>query len=388
MAALDGVDLVIVGAGFYGATIAERAACEGGLRVVVIDKRAHVAGNAFSSAHADTGIELHRYGPHLFHTSNEAVWNYVRKFAEFTPFELRVWSRHRGQLYPLPISLATICQFFGRAMSPAEARALIAGQVGDTAGEPANLEEKAIRSIGRPLYDAFIRGYTQKQWQTDPRQLPASVIGRLPVRYTLDTRYFSDRYQALPVTSYGALVANMLDHPNIEIVLGTDWRSLRAAIPPATPIVYSGPLDQYFDYAEGQLGWRTTDFEIETLPEPDHQGTFVVNYPDADVPFTRIVEYRHLYPDRDYPDDRTVVVREYPRFATSSDEPFYPIDTAADRQRLARYKAKAALESNVLFGGRLGSYAYIDMHQAIAMALRDWKTLEARFTGEVEVPSP
>lgn len=373
---LDAADLIVVGAGFYGATIAERAAVERGLRVLVIDRRNHIAGNAYSSAHDETGIEIHRYGPHFFHTSNETVWDYLRRFSEFTPFELRVWTTHRGELFPMPINLATISQFYGRRMGPDEARALIASEAGeDRDVPPANLEEKAIRSIGRPLYEAFIRNYTQKQWQTDPRELPASVISRLPVRFTLDNRYFSDRYQAMPVAGYVPIVAGMLKHPNIRVVLETDFRDFRSAIPAGKHVVYTGPIDQYFDYAEGVLGWRTTDFEAETVPVGDYQGTAMMNYPDADVPFTRIAEYRHFHPERDYPKDRSVIVREFPRFASRDDEPFYPIDTAADRQRLARYTERAALETNVTFGGRLGTYTYLDMHQAIALALRDWKTL-------------
>lgn len=379
MSQFDDVDLLIVGAGFYGATIAERAAASG-LRVLVIDRRPHIAGNAFTEAHGETGIEVHRYGPHFFHTSNEEVWDYVRRFASFVPYELRVWSAHRGQVYPLPINLATICQFFGRRMSPAEARELIASQTGDLPpGEPSNLEDKAIRSIGRPLYEAFIRGYTHKQWQTDPRELPASIITRLPVRYSFDTRYFSDRFQALPAEGYTPLVERMLSHERIRVMLGVDWAGVRSSIPPTLPVVYTGPIDQYFGYSEGELSWRTTGFETETVPTGDFQGTAVINYPDGDVPFTRILEYRHLYPERDSPPDRTVIVREYPRFASRADEPFYPIDTAADRRILARYRERAAQEASVHFGGRLGTYSYLDMHQAIALALRDWRTLEARF---------
>jgi UDP-galactopyranose mutase len=374
------IDLLVVGAGFYGATIAERAASERGLRVLVIDRRAHIAGNAFTEPHAETGIEIHRYGPHFFHTSNAEVWAYVNRFSAFTPFELRVWSAHRGEIFPLPINLATISQFFGRRFTPTEARALIASQSIDLNGRtPAHLEEKAIASIGRPLYDAFIRGYTQKQWQTDPALLPASIIGRLPVRYTYDNRYFSDRFQALPTDGYTALVAAMLDHPGITVALDTDWRDIKNYVLGKLAIVYTGPIDQYFDYAEGPLGWRTTAFETETLPVGDAQGTVLVNYPDADVPFTRIAEYRHLYPERAYPPDRTVIIREHPRFATTADEPFYPIDTPADRARYLRYKARAEAEANVTFGGRLGTYTYLDMHQAIALALRDWNTLSARW---------
>ena len=374
---LQSADLVIVGAGFYGATIAERAAARG-LRVLVLDRRDHIGGNAYTETHAETGIETHRYGPHLFHTPNAEVWTYLNRFTAFTDFQLRVWSSHRGQLFSLPINLSTISQFFGRHLSPAEARALIATQAqGLDPHAATNLEDKAIASIGRPLYEAFIRDYTKKQWHTDPRELPAATISRLPVRFTLDNRYFSDRFQGLPVDGYTAIFERMLHSPNITIRLGVDWFDLSS--PAGKPLVYTGPIDRYFGYAEGRLGWRTTRFEAETVAVGDYQGTALINYPDAEIPFTRIAEYRHFYPDRPYPADRTVIVREYPRFASGDDEPFYPIDTADDRARLARYKARAAAEPDVLFGGRLGTYRYLDMHQAIAMALRDWETLETRF---------
>jgi UDP-galactopyranose mutase len=375
---LGAFDLVIVGAGFYGATIAERAAANG-LRVLVLDRRNHIGGNAWTRPDAATGIELHEYGPHLFHTPNRLVWDYIRRFSDFDNFQLRVWSRHKGQLYPMPISLATISQFFGRAMSPTEARELIAAQTGGISGDPANLEEKAISLIGRPLYEAFIRDYTNKQWQTPPRELPASIITRLPVRSTLDTRYFNDAYQGLPVYGYTALFERMFANPLIEVHLGIDWFDLRREQHVATPVIYTGPIDRYFDFAEGQLGWRTTRFEHEVLPVEDYQGTFIVNYADLDVPFTRIAEYRHLYPNRPYPDDRTVIVREFPRFATQSDEPFYPIATADDRARYLRYVARTEAEPNVWFGGRLGTYTYLDMHQAIALALRDFRNLTKRY---------
>jgi UDP-galactopyranose mutase len=379
MQELQSADLIVVGAGFYGATIAERAA-SGGLKVLVLDRRDHVGGNAYSSTHAETGIEVHRYGPHLFHTPNEEVWTYLNRFTSFTDFQLRVWSSHRGQLYSLPINLATISHFFGRHLSPDEARTLVAGHTEGLDPHSAdNLEDKAIASIGRPLYEAFVRDYTRKQWQTDPKLLPAAVISRLPVRYNLDNRYFSDRFQGLPVDGYTPIFERMLGHKAITVKLGVDWFDLRATVPAEKFVVYTGPIDRYFGYADGRLGWRTTDFETETVPVADFQGTALVNYPDAGVPFTRIAEYRHLYPHRPYPEDRTVIVREFPRFATGDDEPFYPIDTPDDRARYAAYRRRADAEPNVHFGGRLGTYRYLDMHQAIAIALRDWEAIRPRF---------
>ncbi|MCW2863409.1 MAG: UDP-galactopyranose mutase [Actinoallomurus sp.] len=374
-------DLVIAGSGLFGLTVAERCARDLGLRVLVVERRDHIGGNAYSEIEPATGIEVHRYGAHLFHTSNERVWEYVNRFTAFTDYRHRVYSVFKGRVYPMPINLGTICAYFGRAMGPDEARRLIAEQAAEVA-DPRNLEEKAISLIGRPLYEAFIRGYTAKQWQTDPRDLPPEIITRLPVRYTFDNRYFADRYEGLPRDGYASWLERMADHPRIEIRLGTDFFDLDAA--GSVPVVYTGPLDRYFGHREGALGWRTLDFEPEVLATGDFQGTPVMNYADEDVPYTRIHEFRHFHPERESPPDRTVIVREYSRFAEPGDEPYYPIDTEADRVRLARYRDLARAEKGVLFGGRLGTYRYLDMHMAIASALTMYDNrLRPHFTGRL-----
>jgi UDP-galactopyranose mutase len=370
----DGYDLVIVGSGFFGLTIAERTATQLDKRVLVLERRSHIGGNAYSEPEPETGIEVHKYGAHLFHTSNKRVWDYVNQFTEFTGYQHRVFARVRDQVYSFPMNLGLINQFFGRSHSPDEARALIAEQASeiDTA-DAQNLEEKAISLVGRPLYEAFIKGYTAKQWQTDPKELGAAIITRLPVRYTFDNRYFNDTYEGLPVDGYTAWLEKMADHPNIDVRLDVDYFDVRDRIPAGTPTIYTGPLDRYFDYSEGELGWRTLDFEMEVLPTGDFQGTSVMNYNDQDVPFTRIHEFRHFHPERTtYPTDKTVIVREFSRSAESGDEPYYPINTPEDRDKLARYRELAkreAAERNVLFGGRLGTYQYLDMHMAIGSAL-------------------
>jgi len=369
-----GYDLVIVGSGFFGLTIAERAAAELGKRVLVLERRSHLGGNAYSEPEPETGIEVHRYGAHLFHTSNERVWEYCNRFTAFTGYQHRVFARVGEQVYTFPMNLALINQFFGRSHTPDEARALIAEQAGEIKSKDAkNLEEKGISLVGRPLYEAFVKGYTAKQWQTDPTKLDASIISRLPVRYTFDNRYFNDTFEGLPVDGYTAWLTKMADHPNIEVRTGVDYFDVREEIPAGTPTVYTGPLDRYFDNAEGELGWRTLDFEQEVLRHTgDFQGTPVMNYNDQDVPFTRIHEFRHFHPERDYPSDKTVIVREYSRFADPGDEPYYPINTAEDRVKLTRYRDLARKETanaNVLFGGRLGTYKYLDMHMAIGSAL-------------------
>ncbi|MFL6070811.1 MAG: UDP-galactopyranose mutase [Actinomycetes bacterium] len=363
-------DLVVVGSGFFGLTVAERAASELGLSVRVIERRHHLGGNAYSEKDPETGIEVHTYGAHLFHTSNERVWQYVNQFTGFTGYQHRVWTKYQNKIYSMPINLGTMCSFFGHAFDPDAARALVAEQATEfDASTASNLEEKAISLIGRPLYEAFIRGYTLKQWQTDPKELQPEIITRLPVRYTFDNRYFNDRYEGLPVDGYTAWLERMADHPKIEIELNTDFFDSRDDIVGQVPVVYTGPVDRYFDYAEGHLGWRTLDFEREVLPTGDFQGTPVMNYADEDVPYTRIHEFRHFHPERDYPSDKTVIMREFSRFAEQGDEPYYPINTAEDRERLLTYRDLAAKERDVLFGGRLGTYKYLDMHMAIGSAL-------------------
>ena len=384
-------DLFVVGSGLFGLTVAERAASQLGKKVLIVERRDHLGGNAYSEAEPETGIEIHKYGAHLFHTSNTRVWEYVNQFTSFTDYQHRVFAMHNGSAYQFPMGLGMINQFFGRYYSPDEARELIREQASEI--DPAdanNLEEKAISLIGRPLYEAFIRDYTAKQWQTDPKNLPASNITRLPVRYNFNNRYFSDTYEGLPVDGYAAWLERMADHELIDVRLDTDWfdvrEELRAESPDA-PVVYTGPLDRYFDYSAGQLGWRTLDFDTEVLGTGDFQGTPVMNYNDADVPYTRIHEFRHFHPEREdvYPKDRTVIMKEYSRFAEEGDEPYYPINTPDDRAMLKAYRELAAAEARdnrVLFGGRLGTYQYLDMHMAIASALTLWDNKLVPFFAE------
>jgi UDP-galactopyranose mutase len=272
----------------------------------------------------------------------------------------------------MPINLATICEYFGQAYSPTEARALVAEQAGEIdSADAQNLEEKGVSLIGRPLYEAFIRGYTLKQWQTDPKELPAEVISRLPVRYNFDNRYFNDTFEGLPTNGYTAWLSKMADDDRIEVRLETDFFDHRADFIGNVPIVYTGPVDQYFGNELGHLSWRTIDLETSVEPVADFQGTSVMNYADEDVPFTRIIEPRHFHPERAdrYPTDKTVIQREYSRFAELGDEPYYPVNTAEDRARLLEYRDLAKHEKQVLFGGRLGTYKYLDMHMAIGAAL-------------------
>ena len=373
------MDLLIVGSGFFGLTIAERAA-NAGRKVTVIDRRAHIGGNAYSEAEPETGIEVHRYGAHLFHTSNATVWEYVNRFTSFTNYVHRVYTTHKGVVFPMPVNLGTINQFFQAAYTPDQARALVREQAGEFDVKSAtNFEEKGIALVGRPLFEAFFRDYTAKQWQTDPQKLSGDIISRLPVRYTYDNRYFNDTWEGLPTDGYTAWLERMADHPNIEVKLGVDYfdesqpLSKRATVG-QVPVVYTGPVDRYFDYAEGALSWRTLDFEQEVLDVRDFQGTSVMNYPDMDVPYTRIHEFKHFHPERKdvYESDKTVIMREFSRFAERGDEPYYPVNTPTDREGLLAYRELAKREKDVHFGGRLGTYQYLDMHMAIGSALSLW----------------
>ena len=382
-------DLVVVGSGFFGLTIAERVAAELNKKVLIIERRSHIGGNAYSEAEPETGIEVHVYGAHLFHTSNEKVWEYVNRFTTFTNYQHRVFAKFRDQVYSFPMNLGLINQFFGRSHKPDEARALIAEQSSEIDTKDAsNLEEKAISLIGRPLYEAFVKGYTAKQWQTDPTELSADIITRLPVRYNFDNRYFSDKYEGLPTDGYTAWLQRMADHPNIEVRLDTDFFDVAEDYKGKVPIVYTGPVDEYFGNCEGRLSWRTVDLESSVVEVDDFQGTSVMNYNDQDVPFTRIHEFKHFHPERTHLPGKTVIVHEYSRFAGEDDEPYYPINTPADREKLLKYRDLAKKEPMVLFGGRLGTYKYLDMHMAIGSALSMYENkLKPHFETGAELTS-
>ena len=368
-------ELIIVGAGFFGSVIADVASREFGLTSTIIESRSHIGGNAYSYAEPSTGIEVHKYGSHLFHTSNERVISWVSSFVELNDYVHRVFTTHKNQVFSMPVNLHTMSQFFGSSLNPASARELIESKRTRLSGRAQNLYEKGISSIGPELFEAFFGGYTAKQWQQDPRELPAEVISRLPVRFSFDSRYFSESFQGVPVGGYGEWFERILDNPQISTFLDLDFFDVRRLITDSgKTVVYSGPIDRYFDYSEGRLGWRTVDFEWETLESTnDYQGCSVMNFADRDVAHTRIHEFRHLHPEADY-GEGTVIAREYSRQAQNSDEPYYPINTNDDRQMLARYRERAANEDRVVFGGRLGSYQYLDMHMAIASALNTLET--------------
>lgn len=361
--------VVVVGSGLFGLTVAQQITEHLGLRVLILEKRSHIGGNAWSEIHEETGIEIHKYGSHLFHTSNPVVWEYLNRFTKFSDYQHRVWTNHLGKIYSLPINLSTISSYFGNQMSPDQARDLIESHRKEITTEPQNLEEKAISLIGRPLYNAFIKDYTIKQWQTDPRELPVSVISRLPVRYNFNNRYFQDTWEGIPIEGYASMLLKMVSSPLIDLRLNIDFFDVKAEIRSSQLVIYTGPIDRYFEFKSGHLNWRTLDFQIETHSTEDYQGTSVMNYSDLNVPFTRIHEFRHFHPERDYPSDKTVIMKEFSRKAEIDDEPYYPVNTKEDRSILNSYRELVKNEKNVLFGGRLGTYQYLDMHMAVASAI-------------------
>lgn len=373
----NSLQYLVVGAGFAGAVLAERIASVLGKHVLLVDKRAVPGGNSASALDPETGIECHTYGSHIFHTSDEAVWSYVTRFSDFTSYRHQVLVKTGGRVCFMPINLKTLCDFFGRDISPSEAQALLAAAAEGDPATAQNLEEKAVSLIGRPLYEAFVEGYTRKQWNLPPSLLPASIINRLPVRTDFNTAYFSDPRQGVPLRGYFTLFKNLVSHPNIEFLPNTDFQSIRPLLPETCQIFYTGMLDEFFGFSLGHLRWRSLRFEWETLPVRDFQGTTVMNYADPGVPFTRIHEFKHYHPERRVPFEspRTVICREYPQDWTPGREAYYPVNDAPNQALFARYMDLAAALPNVHFCGRLASYRYWNMDQAIGAALSLFSSL-------------
>lgn len=369
--------VVVVGSGFYGSVMAERFANELGWKVVVLEKRNHIGGNCWSCPDPETGIEVHTYGPHIFHTSHEPGWRYLNRFTTFNQYRHTVWATRIGKVYPLPFGLAAINLLLGRRLSPDEARAWVAAEAAkEGIAEPRNLEEKALSLVGRTLYEAFVKEYTEKHWGRKATELPAYIITRLPVRYTYDVGYYNDHWQGIPVGGYGAIFRHMLDHPNIDVRLNTDFFAVQHALPPHDLLVYTGPIDRFFDYKHGRLGWRSVRFEPQVLDIADFQGTSVMNECDGDVPYTRTHEFRHFTPELAF--DRTVIYREFSFDPSPDDDLYYPVRTAADLAIHAKYQEAAAAVPHVHFGGRLGAYAYLDMENTVSTALETFESMKQR----------
>ncbi len=355
---------LIIGAGVSGATLA-RVLADAGQHVMVIDERDHVGGNCHTAIDPATGIMVHAYGPHIFHTDQEHVWDFVSRFANFIPYRHRVLAVANGQAYRLPINLHTLSQFFSRCFKPEEAKKFLSAHA-EEIPHPVTFEEQALSTIGRPLYEAFFKGYTIKQWGRDPSELPASILKRLPVRFSFDDNYFHHQRQALPEKGYTQMVLNMLAHENIVTRLGCRFEEMPEIDVQHT--FYSGPIDRYFQYKAGRLAYRTLHFE-ELRERGDIQGTPVINFCDLEVPHTRITEHRHLSSWQQETSGSIAFV-ETSREAGENDIPYYPVHLASDKKQLTQYKKMASQTRDVTFLGRLGTYSYLDMDQAIAQALK------------------
>lgn len=357
-------DYLVVGSGIFGAVFAQQAR-EAGCSVKVIEKRNHIGGNCYSYDFEDTNINVHAYGTHIFHTNDARIWNYVNRFSEFNRYQHRVLTTYQGKIFTMPINLATVNAFYGTSLKPFEVEAFLKSKKRDIK-HPANLEEKAISLIGEDLYAAFIRGYTKKQWGCDPRLLPASIITRLPVRASYHDAYFDDRYQGIPLGGYTPLFERLLD--GIPVELSVDYLADREYwSKQAKTIVYTGAIDEFFEYRFGRLNWRSVRFEHERVTVDDYQGTSVMNYADEAIPHTRVHEPKHLHPERKTKRGVSLLIREFS--LVDNDQPYYPVNFDEDKRRLEEYERLKAAESNVVFGGRLAEYKYYDMHQVVASAL-------------------
>ena len=362
-------DVLVVGAGFAGAVIAERLASEMGQRVLVVDRRPHIAGNAFDHLN-EAGILIHRYGPHIFHTNSQTVVDYLSRFTEWHPYQHRVLAEVRGELLPVPINRTTVNRFFGLDLAEHQVEAFLASMA-----EPVDVirtsEDVVVSRVGRALYEAFFRGYTRKQWGMDPGELDKSVTSRVPTRTGDDDRYFSDKFQAMPLHGYTAMFEKMLSHPNITVETGVDYREVRDRVDHGH-LVYTGPVDEFFDHCHGALPYRSLRFDHRTLNVSQAQPVAVVNYPSPDVPYTRITEYKQLTGQTHA---QTAITYEYP---SDEGDPYYPIPRAENAALYARYEALADATPGVSFIGRLGTYRYYNMDQVVGQAL----ALFARLSGQ------
>ena len=361
-------DYIIVGAGLFGATFA-RCAVDSGKKVFVIDKRAHIAGNVYTEQ--IEGIHVHKYGAHIFHTNNKEVWDYVQRFATFNRFTNTPVANYKGELYSLPFNMYTFNKMWG-VVTPEEAAAKIAEQRKEITGEPRNLEEQAISLVGRDIYEKLIKGYTEKQWGRNCKELPAFIIKRLPVRMTFDNNYFNALYQGIPIGGYTKMVERMLD--GIEVKLGVDYLSDKEYWDSqADKVIYTGPIDAYFNYSLGNLEYRSVRFETEVLDQANFQGNAAVNYTDRETPWTRIIEHKWFEFGKDEQGNdlpKTVISREFSSEWKPGDEPYYPVNDEKNGKLYSAYRKLAGKEEKVIFGGRLGEYKYYDMDQVIDVAMK------------------
>jgi UDP-galactopyranose mutase len=364
---------VIVGSGFLGSVLAERIATKLKEPVLVLEKRGHIGGNCYSEFDTETGIEFHTYGTHIFHTSNKKVWSYINQFTSFNNYKHQVLAHYKDKIYQLPVNLETINSFFNVNLKPFEVDAFLKSKLCHYKEGPANFEEKALSILGFELYEAFFKGYTIKQWQVDPKALPEFIFSRIPFRKNYDENYFYDTWQGIPLNGYAAVFNKLLSNKKITVLLNTDFFDVRNKIDKEATLIYSGPIDKYFNYKYGKLEWRTLKFEKETKAVDDFQGNSVMNYPEIVFPYTRIHEPKHLHPERNYVEGRTIIFKEY-SLKDNGENPYYPISNTTNDKLILLYKEEAAKLKNVYISGRLGDYKYYDMHQTINRALEIFET--------------
>ena len=356
---------LIIGSGFSGCVLANKLAQQLDCSIDIWDERSHLGGNCHTRRDEESGVMVHQYGPHIFNTDKKAIWDYVNSFVEFKPYVHRVKANSKGNIYPLPVNLQTINQFFGKSFNPAEAKAFLATLGDVTITEPANFEEQALFFIGRELYEAFFKGYTKKQWGVEPTLLPASVLKRIPVRFNYDDNYHTNTFTGIPVEGYTAVMEKMIDHPCIQVTLNKKFDPADD-VSAYTHVFYTGPLDAYFNHVHGRLGYRTVTFE-QFHATGDYQGLSQMNYCDEEVPYTRITEHKHFTPWEQH--EKTVYFKEFSKETTPDDIPYYPKRLDADKLLLMRYREAAANTTGVSFLGRLATYRYMDMHHVIGEAL-------------------
>jgi UDP-galactopyranose mutase len=375
------MNYAIIGAGFTGAVLAHELA-KAGHKIEVFESRGHIAGNCYSERDEATDVMIHKYGPHIFHTDNEEVWNYVNQFSEFMPYVNRVKTTSQGHVFSLPINLHTINQYFNKTLNPTEAQTFIQSISDNSIDEPQSFEEQAMNFVGQDLYEAFFKGYTIKQWGCSPTELPASILKRLPVRFNYDDNYFNHKYQGMPKEGYTPIVKALLKHENITVKLDTSFNSEQAQ--GFDHIFYTGPIDAWFNYEEGRLGYRTLDFVREDH-EGDYQGCAVMNYGDQEVAYTRISEHKYFAPWEIH--EKTVIFKEYSRACEEKDIPYYPIRLVSEKAMLNTYIKKAQAQTRVSFLGRLGTYRYLDMDVTIAEALAASKVTLEKIKNNQAIPA-
>ena len=356
---------LIIGSGFSGCVLANQLAEQLNCSIDIWDERSHIGGNSHTQRDEETGIMVHQYGPHIFNTDKKEIWDYVNSFVEFRPYVHRVKATSKGKIYPLPVNLQTINQFFNKTFNPQEAKEFLATLGDKTITNPKNFEEQALFFIGKELYEAFFKGYTKKQWGCEPTELPASVLKRIPVRFNYDDNYHTNTYTGIPVDGYTAVMEKMIDHPSVNVTLNKKFNPADD-VSAYDHVFYTGPLDAYFNYAHGKLGYRTVTFE-KFYGEGDHQGLTQMNYCDEDIPYTRIAEHKHFTPWEQH--EKTVYFKEFSKETGAGDIPYYPKRLETDKKLLLLYRADAEKTSGVSFLGRLATYRYMDMHHVIGEAL-------------------